>query len=223
MKSAAVLASVVIVIGAAVACGQSGAVYPAGGNNYNDGYPTYHHASTAAEGGLRGMADVVRSAGQANLDNSAAAINYSVARNNQIKNQREWTNTYLDMRQTNKAYQDANRRPKATMEQRIRMAQIDKPKPLSPGEVDVVTGEIQWQRLLLSDTFAEQRNEVNQAFAERASNSVLGPDDYLGVRNTIKAMLASLEEQIRNVPQMEYVAAKRFLQSLAVEAGTPAG
>ena len=43
------------------------------------GGPSYH-ASTAAEGAARGMADVVRSAGAANLLNSEAAKNYEDAR-----------------------------------------------------------------------------------------------------------------------------------------------
>lgn len=199
-------------------------VYPSGGGTYvgTGGWGTYHHASTAAEGRLRGMGDLVRSKGQANLDNSAAAINYSVARQNQIENRSAWTNTYFEMRRANKAYRAAERGPKPTMEQLVRYAQAGKPKRLSPGQLDTVTGEMNWPILLRSEKFNAHRSELESIFARRAASSVIGTDGYLEVARATEAMLADLTKNIRQLPPAEYMAAKRFLQSLAYEAGLPA-
>lgn len=225
MKNLALLALATSAVGLAVANAQTEAVYPPGGypgGGYYGAYPTYHHASTAAEGRLRGMGDVVRSMGQANLDNSAAAINYSQARRNEIENRQILTDTYFEMRKANKAYRAAERGPRASMEDLVRYAQAGKPKQLSPSQVDIVTGAINWPVLLRSEAFAEDRSALEAVFARRASNSVIGSKDYLEVKQTTDEMLASLNEQIREVPAYEFMIAKRFLESLAYGAGTPA-
>ena len=196
---------------------------PSGGNYYGGGggYGTYHHASTEAEGRLRGMGDLTRSVGQANLSNSAAAINYSIARRNQIDNRAAWTDTYFQMRQANKAYRKAERGPPATMEDLVRFAQVGKPKPLSPGEVDPVSGAINWPILLRSEELAKDRAEVEAAFAKRASQSSLGTEDYMKIRQATGQMASDLKKRIREVPSYEYMISKKFIDSLAYAAGTP--
>ena len=197
-------------------------VAPPSGGDYYGGYPGgYYHASTAAEGAMRGMADVVRSQGQANLNNSAAAINYTVAQRNEIDNRYAWTNTYFEMRRANRAYREAERGPRTTMEQAVRLAQAGMPKPLSPGEVDTVTGAISWPRFLQSDAYATNRSELEEIFSRRASLGTLGAEDFMRARQATDAMLAALKKQVRQVPPEDYMASKRFLQSLAYEAGRP--
>jgi len=191
-------------------------VYAGGGGGYGS-----YHSSTAAEGRLRGMGDLVRSQGQANLDNSAAAINYSVARRSEIENRKIGTDTYFEMREANKAYRAAERRPRANMEDLVRYAQAGKPKRLSPSELDIVTGRIHWPKLLLTDEFAAGRDKLEQAFSRRASESVVGNDGYQKIQAETKTMLAELKEQVRQVSPSQYMLAKRFLESLAYEARHP--
>jgi len=192
-------------------------VYP----HHRNTYQAYHHASTAAEGRLRGMADLARSQGQANLDNSAAAINYSLARRNEMDNRLHWTHTFFQMRQANRAYRAMERGPRPTMEDCIRYAQMGKPKRLSPSELDTITGEIHWPLLLTSDEFAGDRSELESVFARRASCSAIGLEDYLKIRDTTDQMLAKLKGQIREAPARQYIIAKRFVESLAYEADLP--
>ena len=77
MKTLASLALPCVMIGLTFAFAQVQPITPpsSGGGSYGGGYPVSYHSSTAAEGRLRGMGDLVRSQGQANLDNSAAAVN----------------------------------------------------------------------------------------------------------------------------------------------------
>ena len=65
MKNLLVLASIVAVIGVAVAYAQnqsSQPIYPSGGNTYVGGYQGGYRAATAGESHMRGMSDLVRSA-----------------------------------------------------------------------------------------------------------------------------------------------------------------
>ena len=184
-------------------------------------YPTYYHSSTAAEGALHGMGDVARSAGQYNLTTSQAAINMTQAQKNEIENRDQWTNTYFQMREANKEYRDRERGPRPSMEAMVRYAQAGKPKRLSPSEVDSVSGKIAWPVMLQADRYASQRSELEQLFAKRADHGVLGLDDHLQIRKTTDAMLEKLKGQVREVPQMDYIAARRFVESLALEGISP--
>jgi len=226
MRSSAFLAVTAVLVCFTVANAQTNTPItpPSGGNYYGGGYGVYGggHASTAAEGRLRGMGDVMRSAGQANLNNSAAAINYSIAQRNQIENREAWTHSYFQMRQANRAYRAAERGPAATMEQMVRFAQVGKPKPLSAGEVDPVSGSINWPMLLQGDDFADQRAEVEKAFAKRAGSSMMSEDDFMKTREATEEMAANLKKKIRDVPSYKYMQSKKFIDSLAYAAGQPA-
>jgi hypothetical protein len=185
-------------------------------------YPGYvYKPSTAGESYARGFADVVRSAGQANLDNSEAAINYSEARKREIENQRLWTDTYFQMRKMNREYREAERGPRPTMEDAVRYAQAGKPKRLSPSELDAVTGGVSWPILLRDDRYSQGRAELERLFAQRAASGTIGAQDYLKIRETTDAMLEQLKGQVRDVPPSDYVAARRFLESLAYESRLP--
>ena len=216
MKTAIVSVALVVLAGGMLAWAQP---------RYNDGgsYGEYHHASTAAEGALRGVASVARSAGEYNLQSSQAAINMTEAQKNQIENRDQWTNTYFQMRETNRQARAAERGERPTMEDMVRYAQAGKPKRLSPSEVDSVSGKIAWPVVLQGDQFASYRDDLEGLFAKRADHGALGLDDHMNVNKTTKAMLEELKGQVREVPQMDYIAAKRFVESLAYEGRTPSG
>jgi len=197
---------------------------PSSGGYYGGGgYPVYSHSSTAAEGRLRGMGDLVRSSGQANLDNSAAAVNYTVARSNQIENRNQWTNTYFSMRETNRQARAAERGPRPSMEDLVRYAQVGKPKRLSPGEFDSVSGKIAWPMFLQTDKYADDRATLDQIFSTRASQGAIAPDDYSKARQTIDVMLGNLKKEIREIPPEQYMVAQKFLKSLNYEMVQPVG
>ena len=75
--------------------------------------------------------------------------------------------------------------------------------------------------MLRGDPYASQRSELEQLFAKRAEHGVLGLDDHLQIRKATSAMLEELKAQIREVPQMDYIAARRFVESLAFEGSAP--
>lgn len=224
MRNLVVLGVVATLTGALAAVAQQAvqpiAPPPVGGEYYDGGYGGYGggRASTAAEGAMRGMGDVIRSQGQANLDNSAAAINYSVARRSEIDNYRAGTSAYFEMRAYNRQARAAERGPHTTMEQAIRFAQFGKPKPLSASDLDVVTGAVQWPLALQADVFAKNRTELEKLFASRASKSSVSLDEYTKIQSVTKTMISDLKKQVRQFTPSKYIESLRFLQSLAYEA-----
>ena len=97
---------------------------------------------------MNGMANVVRAQGDYNLNTSAAYVNLEEAERRDIENRQAWTQAYFEMRRTNAAYRDAERGPKGTPEDWVRFAKEAAPSRLSPGEIDNISGQIAWPRLL---------------------------------------------------------------------------
>ena len=190
-----------------------------------DYYAPYYQdnrASTPGESYARGMSDVIRAQGQNALLSSQAAINMTEAQREYMRNRDEWTNTYFQMRDANRTYRAKERGERPTVEDLVRYAQAGKPKPLSPSDLDQLTGGIAWPSLLTSDQFANDRAELEQLFTQRADAGGLSWDDRQKVGQVTKEMLADLRKLVRKVPQMEYIASRRFLESLAYEAQRPA-
>lgn len=205
----------------ALSQGQYTPVAPAasGGGTYNN-FGTYQ-SSTAAEGAARGMADVIRARGDANLSNSAAAVNFSEARKNEINNSMLYTNTYFEMRKVNRDARAAERGPKSSREELERMAHSGLPARLNTSQLDPVTGNIQWPRLLNIDDFAQQRTQLQETFNYRAANGTITASQSVEVATVTQALLEQLKTMIRQVPTADYMAARNFLQSLAYESRRP--
>ncbi len=79
--------------------------------NAGGGWGGYTGASTAAGSAMNGMASVISAKGDYNLSTSAAAINMTQAQKQEIQNRQQWTNTYFDMRSTNRAAARPSARP----------------------------------------------------------------------------------------------------------------
>ncbi len=110
------------------------------------------------------------------------------------------------------------------MEDLVRYAQAGKPEKLSPSELDVVTGDVTWPGLLQTKRFSERRKQVEQLFAKRAEAGALGFKDQTELGKISDTMLADLKKLLRDkqVSQMDYIASKRFVESLAYQGKLPA-
>ncbi|MEN6450604.1 MAG: hypothetical protein ABFC96_08950 [Thermoguttaceae bacterium] len=183
-------------------------MYGGGWGGYGGG------ASTAAGSAMNGMSSVISAQGQKNLSNSAAAINWTQAEKNEIQNRQQWTDTYFNMRATNKAATAAERGPTPTMEQLTRWAKQGEPKPLNTSQVNPVTGGLSWPSALQQQGFETQRNEIDQLLAKQARYGALNYADQTKVRQNIDTMYDELKEQVKQIPPMDYVACRNFLRSV---------
>ena len=149
---------------------------------------SYHHASTAGEGAARGMADVIRSAGAANLMNSEAAINMQEAQKRNIENHLQYTQTYFQMKTINQQYRDAQRKPPPTQQQAIRLSQGRMPDRLPANKIDPLTGELVWPLGLRMDSLKDDRDRLDAIYAERADKGFLSPDQYIEVKQPTRSI-----------------------------------
>jgi hypothetical protein len=100
------------------------------------------------------------------------------------------------------------------MEQMVRIAHEGIPAPLSPSQVDPVTGKIDWPTLLQSEPYAPQRTDLDQLMAKRATLGGLGYSDQEKAHDAIDTIMATMKAQIREVPPALYLASRNFLSSL---------
>lgn len=182
------------------------------------------HASTIAEGYQRGMADVVRSAGAANLMDSEAAKNFEDARSQYLDNVLKSTQTFFEQRKMAKAYRQEERGPPLSREAMYRMARDAAPKRLSAGDYDPVTGELSFPLVLQDAPFDDLRNQLQDLFKTRnETGGGLSLQTYLSIDATAREMQQLLESRIRDYPPSAYLQAREFLRSLSHEARFAAG
>lgn len=184
---------------------------------------SYHHASTAAEGAARGMADVVRSKGAANLMNSEAAINLETARKGYIENRLQGTQTYFQMKSINQQYRSAQRKTAPDQQQAIRMSKSRLPDRLSANRIDPLTGELAWPLGLRMDSLKDDRDRLDELYAERADKGFFTHDQFVEVKQLTSAMTEELRKFSSKLGGNASIEARKFLESLSYEAGFQAG
>jgi hypothetical protein len=177
-----------------------------------------NQASTVGESYARGMSDMVRSAGAANLMNSEAAGNYEAARSQYLDNRMQATDTYFQMRAKNKAYRAAEDGPRPTSEQLFRMAKAKAPSRLSPSELDPISGSVVWPTVLRDAKFSSTQEKLSAMLAYWAEhNHQLTLNQFEQLDSTIDQLTEELKKVVKDVPPNVYNAGRRFLSSLAYE------
>jgi hypothetical protein len=170
--------------------------------------------STAAGSSMTGMANVISAKGDYNLSTSAAAVNMTQAEKQNLENRQQYTKTYFEMRETNRQARAAEAGPRPTAEQLARMAKEYAPKPLSPSEMNSVTGKLNWPDVLQSDSFAGSRKQLESLLGSYSQMGALNYSDKTKVRTVINGMAKQLKGMIRDIPGPDYTTSKSFLQSL---------
>lgn len=181
----------------------------------------YSYSSTAGEGYARGMADVVRSAGAANLMNSAAAINYEQARSAYLDNQIKFTETYYAKKRMHQSYVDSTRSLGQSSQRLASLAKATPPAPLNEQELDPVTGQIAWPSVLRDDQYEPLRLKLDSLFAERADlGGNISYKEANEIAETSSELSAELKRRLKEYPSGEYMNAKRFIERLSREGAT---
>jgi hypothetical protein len=169
-----------------------------------------YHSSTLEEGIQRGFADVVRSQGMANLYNAQAASQFQQARSQYIDNQYKATQTYFEMRRYNTEARRAERSAPLSTEQYVRLARVEAPQTLTNTQLDPLTGAIAWPVPLAGPEYAMFRAPIEKLFADRYS----GYSSFSQIQQAVQAFADQLKADIMKFQANDYVAAKKFLDSL---------
>lgn len=169
----------------------------------------------------RGMADVIRSGGQAAVDYTGAMINYEEAKSRYIDNELKWTETYIERQKIGRAYRRELYDEKyASIRHHLANKESGAPPRLGPGQLDPSSGNLEWPDALMADEYLTMRRELEELFALRASTS--GSHRYSrDIKEKADEFKATLQADIQDIPAYQYIAAKNFLESLAYEGRFP--
>ena len=186
--------------------------------------PHYYRrgGGTVAGSYLRGAAALTYSRGQYNRLTAEGRLIHAYADGQDISNHEQGARTYLAMRQAYRQAVAAERGPQATPADLKRFAAQGTPARLGPSELSN-TGQISWPILLQAGEFAAFRAELEVAFARRAADGHVRLKDHVMVSRTAKVMLEALKTYVGVVDPMDYMAARRFIESLVFEARKPLG
>src|SRR5262249_29604436 len=113
----------------------------------------------------------------------------------------------------------SQQKPPPTSEQLFRMSQVGVPKSLSASQLDPLTGEIAWPLPLQEKRYDQYRIELNNLFRTRADNPAdFSYDSYMKVEHVKSQFIDALTANIKDYKPQDWIAAKKFIESLAFEA-----
>lgn len=195
-----------------------GAAYGAYGGGYGGGYGYGGYgASTAPQGYMDGMSQVIRSRGAASVDYSQARINNQQAASSYLDNQQKWFDYYHQRKDRGKQMMAAQAaEQKAAAQRYVAHEKSGFPPRLTASQLDPVTGQINWPEALKADMFADSRKKIEDlASVMHVAGSTVDFDKEF--HDAAHEMLSQLKTTVRDTPTFEYVAARQFLESLAFE------
>lgn len=181
-------------------------------------------ASTPASGIGHAAADVIRAQGMYNESTANALLRFEQARGQYLANQRQWMDMVTMRQRAITATRERSREMAKVRNARYRDEGLWKaplPPRLTSLELNPSTGKVTWPVALQRDTFALDRNEIESLLAARSEG---GSTSELmeSLENRTRQMRLELRDHIRELRTQEYLQARRFLDSLALEAEFPA-
>jgi hypothetical protein len=119
-------------------------------------------------------------------------------------------------------YRSAKQPKRMPLEKLQQLTRKNAPARLTAAEITPVSSRIRWPQLLCGERFAQTRTEIDRLFAERTpDNGGLGSRACDAIEKAVAQMKTLLAQQVRAVNPMEYLAAKKFLEGLILEARSP--
>jgi hypothetical protein len=186
------------------------------------GYGSGYHSSTYEEGVFRGLGDLTRSIGQADYMSSLAGINRQESLSRYLDNKEKYAETYFRMQQINRAAREAQRSQPLSAEQYAKLARQQAPDRLSEADYNRVFGRLAWPAVLSGDQFAAERAALDKAFAGRRADDAGVSTAFHGeVRKLTGQMQEKLKDRLDTMSPAEFIAAKKFLASVAHESHLP--
>jgi hypothetical protein len=168
-------------------------------------------SSTADEGVQRGYADIVRSYGMASLLNAQSVNQIEQARKQYIENQGKAVQTWIDAHRYNNEYRRSLRPTPLSLEQYVRLAREQAPEPLTATQLDQLTGSISWPAALRKPEYEAFRKRIDRLFGDRATGYAV----YGEIPAACEEFAERVNADIMSFPPNDYIAAKKFLESLA--------
>jgi hypothetical protein len=185
---------------------------------------------------LRGHAEIGKSqaaivAAQASVITSSASTNAAMAkaiedlqkvRTITLENDLKAVKAFYDRRKLYADYQAQHAAPRADKDEFGRRSKSSTERA-SAYQVDPVRGRIYWPSALKRDEFSDARAQMDDLFAHRrARQAGLGSNFCRQVKDLAGDMRDQLKGMMEDLSPPEYLAARKFLDTLAFEAQMPA-
>jgi hypothetical protein len=184
---------------------------PVGAQAQTFGDSSQTFSSTLEEGMQRGYADVVRAYGMTTLLDAQAVNQIQQARRQYIENQMRAAQVYVDANRYMQEFRRSNRPAPLSLEQYVRLAREAAPEPLTATQLDQLTGMVTWPAPLRKPEYETFRRHIDRLFQERATGYAV----YGEIPAACEEFAEKLRADIMQFPPGDYVAAKKFLESLA--------
>lgn len=182
------------------------------------GYFPYDHASTFEEGLLRGQGDLLRAYGQGSYWNALAMKEAEAAYRQDLDNRRRALETYCELARLNQEARTRERGPRPTREDAIRYAIEGLPQPLPTSLFDATFGVLHWPNVLLHPEFAAERTAIDRLLPDFCLRPLAaGSGTGVQITGFVVALEGKLRRDIKSLSPMDYLTAKKFLESLQYE------
>jgi hypothetical protein len=190
---------------------------------FSYGYGSYgsYHASTVAEGFLRGRAAVIDAVGNFEVNDAQAGIlleqGRSLNRDNNLKQtealhlqKKMWEDARVQARKDRDARLAEGRQLLAERRSTVYLEAYQ----LSASELDVKTGEISWPDALKDGRFASNRVRLEELFRQHVGYGVPRANVAREIARNVEQWSRVLRNEVSSMSREDYLAAQKFLLGL---------
>jgi hypothetical protein len=129
---------------------------------------------------------------------------------------------HYDKRAMYHTYQAAHRPKPSTPEQYAARARQAAPTRLSSYQLWSKPGYVRWPSMLLHNDYSEVRSQIDHLCLQRSpADSGAGSQNCVDLQTNVDRFKTALNAKIKTYKPADFIAAKKFLESLALEATLP--
>lgn len=225
---AGVFVSLATLLAAGTAVGQSSSGYEGGSEHhahpfsygYGGSYGSYH-ASTAAEGFLRGKAAVIDAIGNFRVNDAQAVIlreqGRALDRENDLKQtealhlqKKMWEDARIQARKAREARSAEGKQVLAERRSTVyRDAYL-----LSTEELNIKTGQIAWPEALQDSRFQASRDRLEELFRQHVGYGVPRANVAREIARNVDQWSRALRAEVGSMSREDYLAVQKFLLGL---------
>lgn len=172
---------------------------------------------------MNAQANIIKAIASARQTNAQALSTMEQTRGVAIDNSMKYAKTYYDRRQARDTYlamqAGPQRSPADSKNVDAQQTSAVRMQGLTTADYNPNTRELNWPKLLEGHQYTNFRKQLQEVFAQRdAADAGVGSKYYVKVRRITDQMKRQLRRQIRAVSPSEYLAARKFLDRLVVDA-----
>lgn len=138
-----------------------------------------------------------------------------------LDNNLKTAKTFYEKRKLHKDYMASKTRKRPSKEDVSRYSKASLPKRPADYQLQPDQNKIYWPHVLQEERFLEYREQLESLFARRGAGSGITNGTYQQVRTVAEGMRADLRSMIRQTAPVEYLEARKFIDSLVLESRFP--